>query len=105
MVAEVTTEGATAPPATPAVDIGQTLMTIVAERTGYPTDMLDLDLDLEADLGVDSIKRIEILGELRLRIGLGAGAVVPVRIPDVRADICETERLRCARLVWHGSAA
>ena len=38
------------------------LVAIVSERTGYPSEMLDLDLDLEADLGIDSIKRIEILG-------------------------------------------
>jgi len=38
------------------------LLDIVSDRTGYPPDMLDLDLDLEADLGIDSIKRVEILG-------------------------------------------
>lgn len=38
------------------------LLTIMGERTGYPQDMLDLNLDLEADLGVDSIKRTEIMG-------------------------------------------
>jgi acyl transferase domain-containing protein len=37
------------------------LLRIVSERTGYPVDMLGLDLDLEADLGIDSIKRVEIL--------------------------------------------
>jgi acyl transferase domain-containing protein/NAD(P)H-dependent flavin oxidoreductase YrpB (nitropropane dioxygenase family) len=37
------------------------LLNIVADRTGYPPDMLDLDLDLESDLGIDSIKRVEIL--------------------------------------------
>ncbi|MBC8263460.1 MAG: SDR family NAD(P)-dependent oxidoreductase [Anaerolineales bacterium] len=40
------------------------LLSIVSERTGYPTDMLDLGLDLEASLGIDSIKRVEILGWL-----------------------------------------
>ena len=35
---------------------------IVSQRTGYPADMLDLDLNLEADLGIDSINRIELLG-------------------------------------------
>lgn len=40
------------------------LLDIVSERTGYPRDMLGLDVDLEADLGIDSIKRIEILGTL-----------------------------------------
>jgi acyl transferase domain-containing protein/NAD(P)H-dependent flavin oxidoreductase YrpB (nitropropane dioxygenase family)/NAD(P)-dependent dehydrogenase (short-subunit alcohol dehydrogenase family) len=49
------------------------LVGIVAERTGYPTDMLDPDLDLEADLGIDSIKRIEILGTLSEQLGLGMG--------------------------------
>ena len=48
------------------------LMEIVSERTGYPPEMLDLDLDLEADLGIDSIKRIEILGELAEGLGIDA---------------------------------
>jgi acyl transferase domain-containing protein/NAD(P)H-dependent flavin oxidoreductase YrpB (nitropropane dioxygenase family)/NAD(P)-dependent dehydrogenase (short-subunit alcohol dehydrogenase family) len=40
------------------------LLDIVRQRTGYPLEMLGLDLDLEADLGIDSIKRVEILGSL-----------------------------------------
>ncbi len=28
-------------------------------KTGYPQDMLDLDLDLEADLGIDTVKQAE----------------------------------------------
>jgi acyl transferase domain-containing protein/NAD(P)H-dependent flavin oxidoreductase YrpB (nitropropane dioxygenase family) len=42
--------------------ITQTLLRIVSERTGYSPDMLDTGLDIEADLGIDSIKRVEILG-------------------------------------------
>ena len=38
------------------------LVQIVSERTGYPPEMLDLDLNIEADLGIDSIKRVEIIG-------------------------------------------
>ncbi len=38
------------------------LLEIVSDRTGYPPEMLDLDLKIEADLGIDSIKRVEILG-------------------------------------------
>jgi acyl transferase domain-containing protein/NAD(P)H-dependent flavin oxidoreductase YrpB (nitropropane dioxygenase family)/NAD(P)-dependent dehydrogenase (short-subunit alcohol dehydrogenase family) len=41
------------------------LLQIVSERTGYPPEMLDLDVDIEADLGIDSIKRVEILGALQ----------------------------------------
>jgi acyl transferase domain-containing protein/NAD(P)H-dependent flavin oxidoreductase YrpB (nitropropane dioxygenase family) len=38
------------------------LVNLVSERTGYPADMLGLDQDVEADLGIDSIKRVEIFG-------------------------------------------
>lgn len=41
------------------------LIQIVSERTGYPPEMLDFELDLEADLGIDSIKRVEILNSFR----------------------------------------
>ncbi|MEO6811736.1 MAG: phosphopantetheine-binding protein, partial [Isosphaeraceae bacterium] len=41
------------------------LIDLVAERTGYPVEMLGLDLDMEADLGIDSIKRVEVLGDLQ----------------------------------------
>ncbi|UCC31291.1 MAG: SDR family NAD(P)-dependent oxidoreductase, partial [Phycisphaerales bacterium] len=41
------------------------LVGIVSDRTGYPPEMLDIELDLEADLGIDSIKRVEIIGALQ----------------------------------------
>src|SRR5262249_36316062 len=50
-------------------DLEATLLQLVADRTGYPVQMLDLDLDLEADLSIDSIKRIEILGGLAQTLG------------------------------------
>ncbi|WP_261387508.1 acyl carrier protein [Chitinophaga pinensis] len=50
-------------------DIRSTILLTVSEKTGYPTDMLGMDLDLEADLSIDSIKRMEILGELKVKIG------------------------------------
>jgi acyl transferase domain-containing protein/NAD(P)H-dependent flavin oxidoreductase YrpB (nitropropane dioxygenase family)/NAD(P)-dependent dehydrogenase (short-subunit alcohol dehydrogenase family)/acyl carrier protein len=54
---------AAAAPAGPSKeDLTGKLLSIVSERTGYPPEMLDLNLDLEADLGIDSIKRVEILG-------------------------------------------
>ena len=37
----------------------------MAEKTGYPEDMLDLDLDLEADLGVDTVKQAEMFAAVR----------------------------------------
>ena len=59
-----------APPAAPSPapagrDIIEELRRVAAERTGYPPDMLDLDLGIESDLGIDSIKRVEILTALQ----------------------------------------
>ncbi|MEU7041740.1 SDR family NAD(P)-dependent oxidoreductase [Streptomyces varsoviensis] len=59
-----------------AADPGRVLasvLAVVAERTGYPVDMIEPELDLEADLSVDSIKRTEIAGELATRLGLPLG--------------------------------
>ncbi|MCS6178084.1 type I polyketide synthase [Shewanella baltica] len=45
--------------------VQQTMMSVVADKTGYPTEMLELSMDMEADLGIDSIKRVEILGTVQ----------------------------------------
>ncbi|WP_371618678.1 SDR family NAD(P)-dependent oxidoreductase [Streptomyces sp. NBC_00454] len=52
------------------MDVMDVIVEIVHTRTGYPRDMLDPELDLEADLSIDSIKRVEIIGALADRIGL-----------------------------------
>lgn len=49
-------------------DVEQHLLSVVSELTGYPQDMLELDMDMEADLGIDSIKRVEILAALQKRL-------------------------------------
>jgi acyl transferase domain-containing protein/acyl carrier protein/NAD(P)-dependent dehydrogenase (short-subunit alcohol dehydrogenase family) len=45
--------------------VKERILGLVAEKTGYPVDMLDLDLDLEADLGVDTVKQAEVLATIR----------------------------------------
>ncbi|WP_137936799.1 type I polyketide synthase [Chitinivorax sp. B] len=45
-------------------DLVKQLVTIVSDRTGYPADMINEEMDLEADLGIDSIKRLEIFGAM-----------------------------------------
>ncbi len=69
VAAPVATATLTAPQPT-ADELLAAVLDVVAERTGYPPDMLDPDQDLEADLSIDSIKRIEILSELADRVGL-----------------------------------
>ncbi len=46
-------------------DLAQTLLAITSDKTGYPVEMLELEMDMEADLGIDSIKRVEILGAMQ----------------------------------------
>jgi NAD(P)-dependent dehydrogenase (short-subunit alcohol dehydrogenase family) len=48
-------------------DFGRVLLEVVAELTGYPVEMLNLSMDMEADLGIDSIKRLEILSAVQRR--------------------------------------
>jgi malonyl CoA-acyl carrier protein transacylase len=49
----------------PDVDINNLLLKVVSEKTGYPLEMLSLDMSLDTDLGIDSIKRVEILSALQ----------------------------------------
>ncbi|MFW5808142.1 MAG: acyltransferase domain-containing protein, partial [Spirochaetota bacterium] len=55
-----------APPAAPADTVQMTaaIKGIIAEQTGYDSDMLETDLDLEADLGIDTVKQVEIFGKI-----------------------------------------
>jgi Polyketide synthase modules and related proteins len=52
---------AVAPAAISLADLQALMLNVVAAKTGYPAEMVGLDMDLETDLGVDSIKRVEIL--------------------------------------------
>ncbi|MFJ4657418.1 beta-ketoacyl synthase N-terminal-like domain-containing protein [Nocardia sp. NPDC088792] len=73
-VAEIAVPQPVTPPQAPAgagVASGdalrQALREVVAEKTGYPVEMVDPTMDLEADLGVDSIKRVQVIGALQER--------------------------------------
>src|SRR6185436_5286353 len=46
------------------------LMAVVAEKTGYDLADLEPSFELEADLGVDTVKQAEILTDLSQRYGL-----------------------------------
>jgi acyl transferase domain-containing protein/NAD(P)-dependent dehydrogenase (short-subunit alcohol dehydrogenase family)/acyl carrier protein len=57
-----------APPAPRQGDATPVLLAVVSEKTGYPAEMLELDMELDADLGIDSIKRVEIFTALQERL-------------------------------------
>ncbi|MCC6973029.1 MAG: acyltransferase domain-containing protein [Anaerolineae bacterium] len=72
MAAPVPVQPVTPPPTAPAPVNGtlakaltEALLNVVSEKTGYPVETLELGMDVEADLGIDSIKRVEILGAMR----------------------------------------
>ena len=64
-------------------DPGPVFMSIISEKTGYPAEMLELNMDLEADLGIDSIKRVEIMWSLQEQFKelpqIGANEVAELR--------------------------
>ena len=54
-------------------ELAAILVSVVAEKTGYPAEMLSLELDMEGDLGIDAIKRVEIFTALQERVPALAG--------------------------------
>ncbi len=65
-VAAVAAVPAAAAEVAPAGDVvSERVLSIVSGTTGYPPEMLDLDLDLEADLGVDTVKQAEVFAAVR----------------------------------------
>ena len=51
-------------------DLAARVVALVAEQTGYPPELLDLDLDLEADLGIDTVKQAELFAQVRETYGI-----------------------------------
>ena len=72
-----------APPTRVEANIGSVVMAVVAEATGYPVETLAMTMELEADLGIDSIKRVEILSMLSKRIE-GAPSVNPEKLGSLK---------------------
>src|SRR5664280_149468 len=60
-------------------EVRERVLALVAEKTGYPRDMLDLDLDLEADLGVDTVKQAELFATVREAYGIARDDNVKLR--------------------------
>src|SRR5204863_246593 len=59
--------------------VEERIMDLVVEKTGYPRDMLDLDLDLEADLGIDTVKQAEMFASIREMYNIPRDANVKLR--------------------------
>ncbi|BBB47629.1 type I polyketide synthase [Pelolinea submarina] len=81
--------------APPSAEIQRAFLAIVSEKTGYPVDMLELGMDMEADLGIDSIKRVEILGAMQEQYpelpSIGADELVELRTLEQIVGAFETD--------------
>jgi acyl transferase domain-containing protein/NAD(P)-dependent dehydrogenase (short-subunit alcohol dehydrogenase family)/acyl carrier protein len=75
MAPKVTTEE----PAPQGDPVKERILALVAEKTGYPIDMLALDLDLEADLGVDTVKQAEVMATIREAYGIARDDRIKLR--------------------------
>jgi len=74
---------APAPAAASGPDAGQVLLSIVSAQTGYPAGSLNQDMDMESDLGIDSIKRVAILSELQEKLP-SAPRITPEQLGTIR---------------------
>ena len=83
-------------PAAAAVDLEALMMSVVADKTGYPAEMLGAHMDLEADLGIDSIKRVEILAAFRERAP-GLPEVKPTELGTLRTLGQIVEHMRASQ--------
>jgi len=67
----------------PSTEILPVLLSVAAEKTGYPAETINPDMDLEGDLGIDSIKRVEILSAVSEKLP-GAPKVKPEHLGTLR---------------------
>ncbi|MBE3206084.1 type I polyketide synthase [Frankia sp. CH37] len=70
-----------------APDVTTAVVNVIADGTGYPPDMIEIDLDLETDLSVNSLKRTELAGRLSEQFGFA----------DRSGGVDELSRLRTVR--------
>merc|ERR1719472_576908 len=76
------------------------VIAVLAEKTGYEVDMIEMDMALETELGVDSIKRVEILSDVQKELGVEAqdvaalsrtqtvGEVVDAMLKEIGSQSC-----------------
>jgi NADP-dependent 3-hydroxy acid dehydrogenase YdfG len=98
------------PAPSPAAGVGltpdavlRTVIETIAERTGYPMEMIEPDLDLESDLSIDSIKRTEIVGLLARRLAGGGDEAGLDVLSDAELEELSRARTAVAITAWLGA--
>ncbi len=62
---------------------------VIVEKTGYPVDILESELDIEADLGIDSVKRMDIMSSVLINLGYKMQTKLEMPVINTINDIIE----------------
>ena len=65
------------------------MLEVLAAKTGYEPDMIEMDMALETELGVDSIKRVEILSDVQKELGVEAQDVAALSRTQTVGEVVE----------------
>jgi len=65
------------------------VLSVLAAKTGYEVDMIEMDMALETELGVDSIKRVEILSEVQKQLSVEAQDVAALSRTQTLGEVVD----------------
>ena len=65
------------------------VLAVLAAKTGYEPDMIEMDMALETELGVDSIKRVEILSDVQKELNVEAQDVAALSRTQTVGEVVE----------------
>ena len=69
------------------VEISKVVKSFITDKTGYPEELLEDEADLEADLGIDSVKQSEIMAKVRTEFKLSDIVDSEESVPHTISDI------------------
>merc|ERR1719454_2409703 len=104
-VAAPVAAAAAAPVATGGVSAAEAtkvVLEVLAEKTGYEPEMIEMDMSLETELGVDSIKRVEILSDVQKQLNVEAQNVAALSRTQTVGEVVDA---MIAELKSQGGAA
>merc|ERR1719440_267968 len=67
----------------------EVVLAVLAAKTGYEPDMIEMDMALETELGVDSIKRVEILSDVQKELNVEAQDVAALARTQTVGEVVE----------------
>ena len=80
------------------------VLAVLAAKTGYEPDMIEMDMALETELGVDSIKRVEILSDVQKELDVEAQDVAALARTQTVGEVVEAMIAELRNVGGGGSA-